>query len=513
MPLSVRTLRSRSLLHIGSLRLLAILAFTTLLAPNTKADDIYNIERFGAKGDGKTVCTKQIQAALDACTKAGGGTVVVPKGIYVTGTIFIKDNTTLQIDPNGVIKGSGDIKDYTFMAWGGDGNIDRQPYHLVAAKDAHHIAITGTGTIDGNGPAFFLPNDGKSPRWTLAAKTKVSPMVELWNCKDVRLRDVLLNNPAGWTCHIFDCDRVVIDGIRIDNNLFTPNSDGIDITGGQDVMISNCYISTCDDAICLKTSPDSRECKRVTVTNCIIRTMCVALKLGNESYKDMSQVTFSNCVVYGSSRAVGIYSQDGGVLEDITVSNIVCDTKAPFIFNRPIHISLLQMGKTRGAVRNVLISNFIANTDGRIMLTSEDGSKLENITLRDVQLTYPFIENPELYVIGAQSKQFSPRSLEARKAKAAIVADNINNLVLDNLTINWVHPDSTVHKDYAMKERIEHGGKRVFTPDYSKSHQTDLGVFWGRNVNGGYLDIPLAKPSAVGVTPVELINSNLKIRE
>jgi polygalacturonase len=471
------------------------------------------VQKYGAKPDGKTASTKAIQEALDAAYKAGGGTVVVPKGVFVTGTIFIKDNTTLHLEAGATLKGSGDIKDYTALSWGGDGNIDRQPYHLVVGKDAKRIAITGLGTIDGNGPAFFEPNDGKKPRWTLAKKSKVSPMVELWNCQDVRLRDVLLTSPAGWTCHIFDCDRVVVDGVRIDSDLFTPNSDGIDITGGRDILINNCYISTCDDAICLKTSPDSRTTERVTVTNCIIRTMCVALKLGNESYKDMRQVTFSNCVVYGSSRAIGIYSQDGGVLEDITITNIVSDSKGPFILNRPIHISLLQMGKTRGAVRNVLISNFVANTDGRIMMTSEDGSKLENITLRDVQLTYPFIENPDLYVEGAKSKQFSPRSLEARKAKAAIVADNIDNLVVDNVNIRWVHPDSATHKDYQFPERIEHGGMRVFKPDYSKSHQTELGVFWGRNVKGGYLDMPTAIPSQASVTPVQLINSNITLRK
>lgn len=495
-----------------SVRLLGLLLLTAVCSLANAAEAVFDITKYGAKGDGKTVSTKAIQAALDACTKAGGGTVLVPNGVFVTGTIFIKDNTTLHLSPNAVIKGSGDIKDYTEMTWGGDGNRDRQPYHLVMAKKARKIAITGTGTIDGNGPAFFKPTDGKRPRWTLAKETKVSPMVELEACTDVRVKDITLTSPAGWTFHLFDCERVNVDGIRIDNDLFTPNSDGIDITGGYDIMIANSYISTCDDGICLKTSPDSRVLERVTVTNCIVRSMCVGLKLGNESYKDMRQVTFSNCVVFGSSRAVGIYSQDGGVLEDITITNIVSDTKAPFIFNRPIHISLLQMGKTRGAVRNVMISNFISNTDGRIMMTSEDGSVLENITLRDVQLTYPFIENPELYVEGARSKQFSPRSLEARKAKAAVVADNINNLVVQNLNIDWVHPDSAVHKDYTFPERIEHGGPRVFTPDYRKSHQTELGVLWGRNIKGGYLDMPMAKPSSPGVSPLQLMNSNIKTR-
>lgn len=476
-----------------------------LWAACATAKDV-TITDFGAKADGKTVATQAIQKAIDACNQSGGGQVIVPAGTFVTGTIFIKDNVTLFLSPSARIKGSGDIKDYKEMTWGGDGNIDRQPFHLVMAKDARNIGISGTGTIDGNGPAFFEPHSGKTPRWIKAKKSKVSPMIELQNCTNVRLDDFTLTNPAGWTLHLFDCSRVTVNGIKIDNNVFTPNSDGIDITGGEDIMISNCYISTCDDAICLKTSPDSRECQRVTVTNCVIRTMCVALKLGNESYKDIRQVTFSNCVVFESSRAIGIYSQDGGVLEDITCTNIVADTRAPFIFNRPIHISLLQYGKTRGAVRNVTISNFTCKSEGRIMLTSEDGSMLENITLRDIKMSYPFIEDPQPFVEGARSKQFSPASPEARKAHAAVVCHNIKNLVLTGLTIEWPRtPD--VPKDWQFPERIEHGGDRVFTPAYKTAREAEFAVVWGRNLMGGFIDTPLASPSGSGKPKYDVTGS------
>lgn len=463
----------------------------------------YDVTKFGAKGDGKTLNTKAIQAAIDKAEKDGGGTIVIPNGVFMCGSIFLKDNTTLQIESGATLLGSPNIKDYKELTWGGDGNKDRQPYHFINADGVKNVTICGFGTIDGNGKAFWEPIPEKMPRWIKAKQSRTSPMIELHNVTDLRIRDVYITNPSGWTLHLFDCERVNVDGIKIMNNLFSPNSDGIDITGGNDISITGCHISTCDDAICLKTSPDSRECRRVSVTNCIIRTMCVALKIGNESYKDFSHVTFSNCVVYESSRPIGIYTQDGGRIDDVTITNITSDTKAPFIFGRPIHISLLQpQGKPKtGAIRNVLISNFTSQTDGRILMTAEDGSMLENITLRDIHLTYPGIEDPVMYVEGAKSRQFSPKSPEAKRARAAVVADNIKNLAIDNLVITWP-TEKQLPKDWQFPERIEHGGDRVFTPDYSKARNTEFSILWGKNLEGGYLRIPQAKASAENVQPL-----------
>ena len=478
-----------------------------VLACNYAQAKGYDVLAFGAKPDGKTLNTVAFQRAIDQASKAGGGRVVVPAGKYVIGTIFLKTAVELHLETGARLIGSGKIADYTPMSWGGDGNKDRQPYHLIAAKGAKQIAITGRGVIDGNGKAFWatgqelfdLPVDSipPSPKWILAKAERVSPTIELQDCEDVLIEDITLTNPSGWTLHLLNSKKATIRGIRILNNLFSPNSDGIDLTGCQDVTISDCIINTCDDAICLKTSPDGMATRRIAVTNCIIKTMCVALKLGNESWGDMSDIAFSNCVVTQSSRIVGIYARDGGMLENIVISNIVGDTRAPFIFNRPIHISLMQQNeKKRGGIRNVLIQNFLCKTDGRILVTAPVGDSIVNLVMRDVHLIYPRIENPEPLVAGARSNQFSPGNPEARAAKAAFVIENVKGLVIEGARVEW--PSAAVPLDWQYKERIEHGGSRRFTPDYSKARETEMDGLWLRGVVGARIAGYKVSPSGSG---------------
>ena len=175
------------------------------------------------------------------------------------------------------------------------------------------------------------------------------------------------------------------------------------------------------------------------VSNNVIECLCAALKIGNETFRDISQVTFSNNIVYNSSRAFAIYAESAGTVEDITVNNLVCDTKAPLIYNRPIHLSLYLPDPGAGdrngdwmhqekkqwdyegrepRLRNISISNVTSKTEGRILITAEEGRYIENLTLRDINLTYPFIEDPRPNVEKAKSSQFSPRNPEAKVARA-----------------------------------------------------------------------------------------------
>lgn len=483
-------------------------------------NNLFYITDFGAVADGKTLNTAAIQAAIDKAAETHA-TVVVPAGTFLLGTVFLKSNVTLDIQTGATLLGSTNIEDYKEMTWGH--NQDRQPYHLIVAQNVENIKIQGKGTVDGNGEAFWeeYEKDAQgnmiTPRWILPKAKKISPLIEIVGCKNVTITEITIKTGGGWNLHLHDCDLVKVDGINIINNLFSPNSDGIDITGCHDVMISNCYIKTCDDAICLKTTPDSRDCRRVTVTNCILETLCVGLKLGcNESFKDMSDVTFSNCVVNGSSRAFGIYTLEGGVYDRININNITANTNAPLVFNRPIQ---LMVGKKKpesklGAIKNVTISNFTCETDGRIMMTASEDGIIENIIFRDVNLTYPWIENPAPIAPEATSNQFPSPKLhpEAGTAQAAIVAENINNLIVDNLIVNWTTAD-TIPAAWKHAERIENGSKRIHRYDYTKPKQTEFAVLWGKNLKGGYLNAPLAQPSNSSKSKYELIQSTIKLKE
>lgn len=452
-----------------------------------------SVKDFGATGDGKSLETESIQLALDRIRELGGGIVRFPPGVYVTGTLRVHSHTTLWLDPGARLTASTNLEDFPpkdfhdakarlpFV------NPDLTDRHLLLLYDVHDVCICGGGVIDGRGDAFWHPSPG--PEEWIAAKPlqRPSPFLEFVRCADVRLQDITIHNSPGWTVSLLDCDRVQVRGVRIDNNLWGPNTDAFDISGSRDVMISDCHIVCGDDAFCLKTMPHTRTCERITITNCVMRTNCVGLKLGClESHQDMRQIAFTNCVIYGSTRAVGIYGVRGSLYEDIVISNIVCDTRNKLILNRPIHIDLRSHddGAPPGRLRNLVISNFIASTDGRLLMTAADGCRIENVVLRDIQLRYYGVDDPEPTGRGAGSTQFSNHSPDARAARAAVVVDGLENLQIHNLSIQW--------------------------PD--EGAQVPMHAFWLRNVRGAVIDAPFAKASRAGVADVCNLDSDVESR-
>ena len=477
-------------------------------------DGSYNILDFGAVGDSLTMNTTAFQQALDEAHQAGGK-VIVPQGNFLTGTIYLKSNTILELMPGAKILGSSSIADYDSLYWGH--NEDRTPYHLIVAKGAKNVTIQGRGTIDGQGKNWYDHTDVK-PRWMKKHVRRPSPMVEFDSCTNVRVEGITLTNAAGWTLHAFNSDHIVIDGIRLVNNLFGPNNDGIDLTGCNNVMVSNSYIETCDDAVCVKTTTDSRTSSNVTVTNCVMQTTCVALKYG-ETSKNITDLTFSNCVITKSSRAFGIYATWGGDVENVTVSNIIANTNAPLVLNRPFQIAAWDARdkKTKevirkgGNVRNVTVSDFTATTEGRILINANDGHDISNITLRNIKLKYPYIENPEQYGPDATSNQFLGIDSVGMQAKAAIVVSNIKKFSLDGLDIIWNQTD-TIPAEWKHPERIENGKfDKVHYPGYDKVKMAEFSALYASNVQGGYVFAPLAESSDPKVKTFIINGSDLRL--
>lgn len=492
---------------------LVFLVFVVLCGCSANQTKDFNILNYGAVANGKTLNTSSIQSAIDAAFNAGGGTVIIPPGIFLSGTIILKSNVNLHLGQGATLLGSPHIKDYKSIP----GNRIT-PWHLIYADSTANISISGKGTIDGNGKYFWKDyakdKNGKmiTPRWIKHKKEKISPLIEIDNSKNITIENVTVKTGGGWDVHLFDCDLAKIQGINVINNRFSPNSDGIDLSGCRDVTVSNCDINTCDDAICMKTDNNSRETSNIAITNCIIKTLCVGIKFGSGSVKDMHNVSVSNCVITNSSRLIGIYTKKGGMLYNITITNITGNNNVPLVMNRPIQLMVEKDkdGKV-GGIKNLLISNFICDTDGRILMTCDKGGIMKNIVLRDVILNYPFVEDPKPIYRGHKSSHF-PKVAdypEADGARAAVVAKNIKNLIIDNLIVNW--PESKkVPKEWRLPERIENGTTRIFKYDYKTSIPANFSILWGRYLYGGSISA-IGKATSSNLPKYDIEKSTIKI--
>ena len=202
---------------------------------------IFDVRRYGANGDGRTLDTTAIQAAVDACHAAGGGTVTLQGGRYLTGTVFLKDNVVLRIEADSTLVGSPRIGDYResrhALRWAPHiVHLTSNSYGLVCGDDATNIGIEGSGTIDGQGEHgryFPNPDDPMGRRAYLVLFTQ---------CVNVRVRDATLRNPGIFGFFFRRCRDVLVDGVRVDSRE-TMNGDGIDFDGGQNVRISNCRLT------------------------------------------------------------------------------------------------------------------------------------------------------------------------------------------------------------------------------------------------------------------------------
>ena len=440
-----------------------------------------------------------LQRALDA-----GGTVEVPPGTWTTTTIHLRSNTTLRLARGCVLRAHPNLADYPTGKMGH--NKDRQPYHLLWAEECENLTIEGDGIVDGNGMAFWeepcveLRKRGLDPKalgiaacYDVAVpfwrpkKQRISPLIELDRCRHVVLRDFTIHESPGWTVHCYCCDFVRINGVAIDNHDFGPNNDGLDINGCRDVIISNCRIHGCDDNIIIKATRDARSSERIVVTNCLLRSNCAGLGLGAETTHAIRNVAFTNCVCDPVQRPIQIEMWEPGLIENVVINNLSGTTLATDMPERVCYLDIQQHRRPEpvlGQMRNIIISNLAFTTRGRLMLTAQDGARIEDVTIRDVQLTYPETLDWPTIVAQHTSNQNSNYSPESRGANSVLVADNLDGLHVANLSADF----------------------RAVKPGMPKMH-----AVWCRNVRRGFVDCPRLTASAPGHEPYVLRDSEVTI--
>ncbi len=411
------------------LKSLFLLITYCLFTQATKASISINLADIGGVGDGITLNTAKIQLAIDSCNKTGGGTIVFPKGNFLTGTIVLRSNVTLHLEADAVLLGSTDLKDYKFS----DAFIaEKNPYAdvnkqaLIYAFDAKNIAVTGPGTIDGQGKSF----ETVSRLGSMAAfrgevsfsKIKIfrPRLIEIIKCTNINFSNISIKNSPSWGLHLIGCDLVYLHQINLDSHV-RPNNDGLDIESCKNVMIANCSVYSDDDGICFKSSIPNMPVENVVVTNCIVRSNCSGIKFGVASVAGFKNIAVSNCTIHDCAQgAIKFMAVNGGTTEDITISNIAMHN-----VEGPIFMRLGDAGKRDklkgfdyssvddnakqpiGKIKNVRITGITATLKTvriqdsmlvgdwdptavfGILITGIPGYYIENVTLSDMQLSFP----------------------------------------------------------------------------------------------------------------------------
>ena len=370
-------------MEYGKIMKARIILGALLLCSMTLGAADFDVKRYGAKGDGIRKDTQAIQKAIDACTKAGGGRVVLSGGTFLTAPIMLKDGVELHIDATARLLASPDIND--FPEWQDvkhvvSENLARSRNACVIfADEAERIAITGHGTIDGNGTFHVRKRDTPNPvnGWeyerVYEMEKSLPRVVFFTGCKDVRIEDVtMVNQPAGWGYWIHDCDRVTIRGLKIFSELRYPNNDGIHLNCSRDVTVSDCQIETGDDCIVLRANSrslkENKVMERAVITNCVLRSRACGVRVGWRGDGVIRNCTVSNLVITESNYGIGLrlpsrrpnpdYGREATRIENLLFSDIVMDG----IYGYPIDAMIEDVPETPvDAVQDIRFSNIRAS--------------------------------------------------------------------------------------------------------------------------------------------------------
>ena len=290
---------------------------------------VYNIRKYGAKGDGVALDTAALQAAIDACYQNGGGTVLVPSGTFQIGAVELKSNVTLHIAAAGKLLGTADGKQYHAVdriPLSGDSTLIDGNWALLFAVDATNVTIEGEGEIDGQGAQFHSAIRGTPPPSGLGGNRRPYHLL-FYRCDRLTIRNIALVDGAYHSIRVIQSKHVHIDGLYIHNRV-NGNNDGFHFISAEYVTINNCTVLSQDDACAMFGS-----CKFITVTNSVFSTRWSVFRFGGGVAENIS---ISNCVLYDVFGCpIKFQGNEGSRFENISFANLVLQQ-----VTGPIHISV-----------------------------------------------------------------------------------------------------------------------------------------------------------------------------
>ena len=406
-------MRHRLLKKVTSALLISLVWLSAPLLRGQEPSPVFNVKAYGATGNKTGNARVAIQKAIDACARAGGGTVYLPPGDYTSGTLHLRSHVRLYIASGATLFASEEDSAYTT-----DG--------LLFGEDVENITIEGRGVINGQAKYEWRMNvidDGyirdnqKSAEAAGAPLMRSFPkgmgvrktyphMIKLIRCKDVRIAGLSIIDSPSWTIYPYACERLRIDGIYVhtDQKLGVW-ADGIDPDGCRDVIIANSVIETGDDAIVFYSSAASgfqpKACENITITNCRLSSSSSAIKFCDGNSVAVRNVTIDNVVITHSNRGIAFMVYDGGVVENVVISNVVVDTNRFDWFwwgnGDPIYFTVQRRSESlglplkpdeppAGAIRHVILRNIIAHGQGSCLILGHPDSWLDDINLENIKL-------------------------------------------------------------------------------------------------------------------------------
>jgi hypothetical protein len=324
-----------------------------LLAVAVASIPSFDITTYGAIGDGKTMCTAAIQAAIDKAAQSRPSVVRIPAGRFLTGSLHLRSHVELRLDKDATLLGSSRRKDYEKGQW----------YALLLGNNLQDVVIDGEGTIDGQGKALAqdvlaMVETGEvkiPPKGWRPSEVDRPQIIEIRNCHGVRIDGVTIRNSACWVQTYRNCTNLTIHGVHVDSKTYW-NNDGIDIVDCRKVQVTDCDVDAADDGICLKSESPTGLCEDVLIENCRVRSSASAIKFGTASQGGFRRVVVRGIKIHDTFRScVALESVDGGILEDVDVSNVQATHTGNAFFIRLGHRNL---HVPPGRIRRVTLRNF-----------------------------------------------------------------------------------------------------------------------------------------------------------
>ena len=359
----------------------------------------YDVADFGAVADGSTLNTAAIQAAIDACHAAGGGTVVVPAGVFKTGTIWLKSHVELHLSHGATLLASENLDDYNAEdAYVQNYRSNEEEWcgkHLIIVHEQQDVAITGSGVIDGNGHQYycepvkkwnFLWVDGLA---LAKDKERLRPgqVIVFVECKHVRVQDIRMQNTTCWNIHFHGCEFVQVRGVCIQNPSTYANTDGIDIDTSRFVTVSDCIIDTADDAFAIRGAGNRlvnppAACEHITITNCVLGSSSGAFRFGVGN-SPIRHVRISNLVIKRAATAfifTSNYSAARGMftpISDVTIRDVSVEQT-----QRAMKFAAVE----KGEIRDILLENVSCRAYAGSYVKAPEGDYFHNVRLENFRL-------------------------------------------------------------------------------------------------------------------------------